>query len=1191
MSAKKLNADAPSFSYNPSAKAWSPGTPFVPAAMNVTSPPIAAPAPVPTTTVAPASEPLKVEPIVEPAKPQDGGPKPVQPKTPVWGVKKNSAPKTEGQPPAKVEAVPTQPSAPVAIPPTTNEKQPQATKRDNKDGEVELTFGEFNGDNKKPAAEKPSEKLASTPAPAPTPAPAVVEESKPAAPAVPTPTVPKTTGGWGTRSFAAMAAAAPAVPPPPRPPVAKAAPPKDNKDNKSNKDNNRKRDKKNKNNDKRNDDHSRNSKNGDNKSSNKSKQEPARQQGGSKQQQSQKQAPSKQAEAPKPQQPPVKQPEAAPKAAPEPAPKHVEEAPVVTPKPVVEAAPTVPTFAAKAAAAAKQPPPQQIPVVVKKKEAPPPAPPAPTPVPAPVPIPVVVKAPVVKEETKEAPPAPAPVVETPAPVETPKETPTPSTTAPPPPAPAATTTAPRKPAAQEENWRSAPVRSLRPGGTRADGLGGMDRPGAAAGANGEKSPANEGRWGRATLPPAPNEDPSTGWSQEEGGVRHTLFSLLALKPLSTKPPANMDMDMPIIHLYEHKAAEEETKRAAAERDNKGGRGPLRPKAPPKQYEKPKWAAGTMEGEEAEVMRKALFILNKLTVEKFQKLSEEFLNVGFTSVPLLEGAIDIIVDKAQMEHHFGAMYANLCLMLAKNPLAELGEADKGKQFKKSLLERCQKEFEKDQKEILEKLNEIEDKEERDAQILVVRKRYLGHMKFVGQLFRVQLLSDKIMHICVKELFGDSEEPDEEKIQCLCTLLTTIGGQLESSAVNKPEKEKAMKKYLKDIKSLSTNQKISSRIRFMCKDLLEMRENGWNSRREEESAKTIAQIHQEANREQGKGKGGGGGGGSPRAQGGGNSSPRSGNNSRGGGSPRSGNQPQDVRQASAADSEWTSIKTSGRSNKRTTNNNTNAVTPSSANAREKPVAGGGFGAFAEKEKKDKQEKKEKKERKEKEKEAKEAKRAQKESAAEAAAPAAAPTFKMTVDQYSNSCKTEFEQHINGGSISEVIESMTEFGIPVPMGHVVSMINVVLNYLFTTLATDSAVNTGCSLLIELIKQNIIDKAAVQAGFSKFLENIEDYVCDAPKAEGWLSQVIARLVAADMITLGCFADAGGLLKEGWKLEEFFGFSTNFLIKTLVACRDNDEVKKSSSDLLQEAKLDIRALAEDNEALDKMLTEYGITL
>ena len=154
-----------------------------------------------------------------------------------------------------------------------------------------------------------------------------------------------------------------------------------------------------------------------------------------------------------------------------------------------------------------------------------------------------------------------------------------------------------------------------------------------------------------------------------------------------------------------------------------------------------------------------------------------------------------------------------------------------------------------------------------------------MKFVGQLFRVQLLSDKIMHFCVQDLFGDSEDPDEEKIQCLCTLMQTIGYQLEQGATKKAEHGKYMKKYLKEIAALSTNPKLSSRIRFMCKDLLEMRQNGWNSRRVEEKAKTIAEIHKDAQREEAK-KARAAGGSGARSQGG------PGGSARGGGTPRGG-----------------------------------------------------------------------------------------------------------------------------------------------------------------------------------------------------------------------------------------------------------------------------------------------------------------
>jgi len=61
-----------------------------------------------------------------------------------------------------------------------------------------------------------------------------------------------------------------------------------------------------------------------------------------------------------------------------------------------------------------------------------------------------------------------------------------------------------------------------------------------------------------------------------------------------------------------------------------------------------------------IIRKANLILNKLTVTKFDKLSDEFMSVGLLDTPeLIQKAVEIIVSKAQMEEHFCFIYADLC----------------------------------------------------------------------------------------------------------------------------------------------------------------------------------------------------------------------------------------------------------------------------------------------------------------------------------------------------------------------------------------------------------------------------------------------------------------------------------------------------------------------------------------------------
>ena len=49
------------------------------------------------------------------------------------------------------------------------------------------------------------------------------------------------------------------------------------------------------------------------------------------------------------------------------------------------------------------------------------------------------------------------------------------------------------------------------------------------------------------------------------------------------------------------------------------------------------------------------------------------------------------------------------------------------------------------------------------------------RFIGELFKLRILSVKIMHQCIIRLLKDD---DEESLECLCRLLSTIGKELET-----------------------------------------------------------------------------------------------------------------------------------------------------------------------------------------------------------------------------------------------------------------------------------------------------------------------------------------------------------------------------------------------------------------------------
>lgn len=249
------------------------------------------------------------------------------------------------------------------------------------------------------------------------------------------------------------------------------------------------------------------------------------------------------------------------------------------------------------------------------------------------------------------------------------------------------------------------------------------------------------------------------------------------------------------------------------------------------------------------LKEAKAILNKLSIEKFEKLSNELIAVAVRNIDVLTGVIETIILKAKMEWHFSTMYAELCTKMARTQMPAVtidGEVveDTHKLFRRLLLKRCEQEFReapsRDGFELLPP-DEVAEKE------LILKRGILGHIRFVGELYKLQMIKSRIMHQCIANLFGDTEKPDEESLECLTKLLATIGQVFETTATSDGERA-AIAQYYAVIKALSQNAaQLSTRIRFMLQDLLELRKNRWVARRKETKAMTIAEVHAEAKRE--------------------------------------------------------------------------------------------------------------------------------------------------------------------------------------------------------------------------------------------------------------------------------------------------------------------------------------------------------
>lgn len=266
-----------------------------------------------------------------------------------------------------------------------------------------------------------------------------------------------------------------------------------------------------------------------------------------------------------------------------------------------------------------------------------------------------------------------------------------------------------------------------------------------------------------------------------------------------------------------------------------------------------------EKETQELFKKVRGILNKLTPQKFDTLTLQLKQLPINSLPRLQGVIDLIFEKAVDEPNFSKAYANMCKILQ---MLEVQHNKETVKFRNLLITRCQHEFEgnklpeidaEKRSEGIRNCADPEKKKELQANVEEeerrIRMKSVGNIRFIGELFKLNMLTVTIMLRCINHLLSNEEE---ESLECLCKLLTTIGKDLESTGTKDNPKlgAEALQSVFQSMSVLAQkrdNSKISSRVRFMLQDVIELRQKNWVPRRDDNNPKTIDQIQKEAERE--------------------------------------------------------------------------------------------------------------------------------------------------------------------------------------------------------------------------------------------------------------------------------------------------------------------------------------------------------
>ena len=256
------------------------------------------------------------------------------------------------------------------------------------------------------------------------------------------------------------------------------------------------------------------------------------------------------------------------------------------------------------------------------------------------------------------------------------------------------------------------------------------------------------------------------------------------------------------------------------------------------------------------------IFNKLTPENYNTLLNQFLALKIDTKDKLTRMIDLIFDKIVKEPSFVVQYAEFCSQLYHIKVFDLNEQGENVEvkFKNLFIKKCEETFFKkmyfDVENLEGRLKEIEEctdekkkkvlQEKLDEDKSLSRKKSIGNIQLIAELFKFNMLNVQIMFACFQNLL---KHEHEDYIECLCALITNIGASLTTSIKLNDQMDifESLFEQLNLISEKKGPLSVSTRIRYKILDLVELKKNNWVPRRKADGPKTIAQVHEDIDKE--------------------------------------------------------------------------------------------------------------------------------------------------------------------------------------------------------------------------------------------------------------------------------------------------------------------------------------------------------
>ncbi|ORZ41576.1 armadillo-type protein [Catenaria anguillulae PL171] len=217
------------------------------------------------------------------------------------------------------------------------------------------------------------------------------------------------------------------------------------------------------------------------------------------------------------------------------------------------------------------------------------------------------------------------------------------------------------------------------------------------------------------------------------------------------------------------------------------------------------------------------LLNKLSPENFDKLKDKFL-FSCKYFSAMTAVCELLVRKSYDEPKYASLYAKLTHYFYTNLPLPPGIQDTPEQRKqysatvrRFIIVACQNQFLARPDWAEKAAGKIT--EEEYEEVVKIKSKALGNMKFVGELYVSGIINPKVMILIVSSLISE-KTPAPEDIECVLMLLNTMGPHADAvlgTALCDP--------WYEILTEIYHRSELISRIKFAIADLLDLRAARW------------------------------------------------------------------------------------------------------------------------------------------------------------------------------------------------------------------------------------------------------------------------------------------------------------------------------------------------------------------------------